>query len=254
MQLTVLGCSGSLCGPQSPASGYLLSVPGEQPVVMDFGPGVLGALQKHMDPNSVAVLLSHLHADHCIDLAGLLVWRRYAPIPAVGKAALYGPPGTADRIGAASSEYAGAVDDITDTFDVDTWVDGTVVKVGGMTVLPRKVNHPPQTYGLRITGPEGQTLAFSGDTGVCDEVVDLARDADVFLCEASWTHDPANRPPNLHLSGVEAGQLAKAAGAKQLALTHIPPWTDTETIVSEARSQFDGPIFAVAPGQVIEIG
>lgn len=254
MQLTVLGCSGSLCGPASPASGYLLTVPGEQPVVLDFGPGVLGALQRYMDPSAVAVLLSHLHADHCIDLAGLLVWRRYAPSTLGGKTALYGPPGTANRIGAASSEYPDSIDDITDTFDVDTWVDGSEVKVGGMTVVPRKVNHPPQTYGLRITGPEDQTLAFSGDTGMCDEVVDLARNADVFLCEASWTHDPENRPPDLHLSGVEAGQIAARAEVKQLALTHIPPWTDTEAMVNEARSEFDGPIFAVAPGQVIIIG
>ena len=57
MRLTVLGCSGSLAGPDSPASGYLLTVPGGQPVVMDFGPGVLGSLQQHADPNEVAVML-----------------------------------------------------------------------------------------------------------------------------------------------------------------------------------------------------
>ena len=74
MRITVLGCSGSVVGPDSPASGYLLTAPGTDPMVIDFGGGVLGALQRHADPGEVDVLLSHLHADHCLDLPGLFVW------------------------------------------------------------------------------------------------------------------------------------------------------------------------------------
>lgn len=254
MRLTVLGCSGSLSGPDSPASGYLLTVPGQQPVVMDFGPGVLGSLQQYVDPNEVAVMLSHLHADHCLDLPGLLVWRRYSPVPAVGKGFLIGPPDTAARIGAASSEYPGEIDDISDTFDMGVWADDREIELGGMTILARKVNHPPSTFGLRITGPAGEILAYSGDTGVCDEVIELATGADVFLCEASWTHDPANRPPNLHLSGREAGEAATKAGVKSLALTHIPPWTWPNDVLAEAREVYDGPIMVVRRGDLIDVG
>ena len=82
VRITVLGCSGSVVGPDSPASGYLLTAPDTPPLVIDFGGGVLGALQRHADPNAVHVLLSHLHADHCLDLPGLFVWRRYHPTPA----------------------------------------------------------------------------------------------------------------------------------------------------------------------------
>ncbi len=254
MRLTVLGSSGSVAGPESAASGYLLTLPGEQPVVLDFGPGVLGALQHHTDPNGVAVMLSHLHADHCLDLPGMLVWRRYHPEPARGRAPLFGPGGTAIRIGSASSEFAGAVDDISDTFDVRTWVDDEAVIIGGMTVLPRRVLHPPETYGLRITGPRGEVLAFSGDSAVCDTLVTLAADADVFLCEASWTHAPNERPPDLHLSGTEAGDIARRANVKSLLLTHIPPWTSVEDVLCEARAVYRGPVGVARPGQVVDVG
>ena len=79
VRITVLGCSGSVVGPDSPASGYLLRAPDTPPLVLDFGGGVLGALQRYADPGSVHVLLSHLHADHCLDMPGLFVWRRYHP-------------------------------------------------------------------------------------------------------------------------------------------------------------------------------
>ncbi|WP_040510624.1 cyclic nucleotide-degrading phosphodiesterase [Gordonia soli] len=253
MRLTVLGCSGSVGGPGAACSGYLLTVAGEQPVLMDCGPGVLGELQRVADPNEVAVVLSHLHADHCLDLPAMLVWRRYAPTPATGRAPLYGPPGTPLRIGAASAEIPGDVDDITDTFATHDWVDGEEVQLGGMSILPRRMNHPPATFGLRITGPQGQVIAYSADTGACDELIDLAAGADIFLCEASWTHAPADRPADLHLSGIEAGEAATKAGARSLALTHIAPWTSTEDVLAEARSTFAGPVDVVRSGQVFDL-
>src|ERR1700736_4826487 len=107
VRITVRGCSGSVTGPDSPASGYLLTAPGAPPLVLDFGNGVLGSLQRHADPNSVHVLLSPLPADHCIDLPSLFVWRRYPPIPAVGKALMYGPSDTWARLAQASSPVGG---------------------------------------------------------------------------------------------------------------------------------------------------
>ncbi len=138
MRMTVLGCSGSVAGPDSPASGYLLTAPDTPPpLVIDFGPGVLGALQRHADPGEVSILLSHLHADHCLDIPGLLVWRRYSPEPA-GRACppLYGPSDAAVRLGVASAECAGEVDDLSDTLDLNTLTDGGDFRFGALTVQP----------------------------------------------------------------------------------------------------------------------
>ncbi|HET9874587.1 MAG TPA: cyclic nucleotide-degrading phosphodiesterase [Mycobacterium sp.] len=252
VRLTVLGCSGSVVGPDSPASGYLLRAPDTPPLVIDFGGGVLGTLQRHIDPGEVHVLLSHLHADHCLDLPGLFVWRRYHPSPPVGKAVMYGPSDTWSRLGAASSPYGGEIDDFTDIFDVRHWVDGEPVTFGAVTVEPKLVCHPTESFGMRITDSSGALLAYSGDTGLCDAVVELARGADVFLCEASWTHSD-QRPCNLHLSGTEAGRAATAAGVRELLLTHIPPWTSVEDVISEAKAEFDGPVHAVVCGETFDI-
>jgi ribonuclease BN (tRNA processing enzyme) len=250
--MTVLGCSGSVVGPDSPASGYLLRAPDTPPLVVDFGGGVLGALQHQTDPGSVNVLLSHLHADHCLDLPGLFVWRRFHPTPPEGKALMYGPSDTWSRLGAASSPYGGEIDDFSDIFDIRHWVDGEPVVLGTLTVLPRVVAHPTESYGFRFTDEVGASFVYSGDTGLCEAVVELARDADVFLCEASWTHSP-QRPPNLHLSGTDAGRVAAEAGVRELLLTHIPPWTSREDVIGEAKAEFDGPVHAVVCGETFEI-
>lgn len=251
MRVTVLGCSGSVGGPDSPASGYLLTAPGVEPTVIDFGPGVLGALQRYADPARVSVILSHLHADHCLDVPGLLVWRRYHPVPATGRALVFGPRDTAFRLGVASAECGGHIDDMSDTLDLRPMQDEQLINFGAYTIYTRRVYHPPESYGMRVTSLDGGVLAYTGDTGMCDEVVALSRGADILLSEASWTHSDT-RPPGVHLSGVEAGRLATLAGVKSLLLTHIPPWTSREDVLTEAKSEFDGPVHAVSPGDVFD--
>src|ERR1700756_1807564 len=175
VRITWLGCAGSVVGRGWPASGYLLRAPDTPPLVLDFGGGVLGALQRYADPGSVHVLLSHLHADHCLDMPGLFVWRRYHPSRPQGKSLLYGPSDTWSRLGAASSPYGGEIDDCSDIFDVHHWVDGEPVKFGELTVVPRVVAHPTESYGLRFTDPSGASFVYSGDTGTCNQGVELAR-------------------------------------------------------------------------------
>lgn len=259
MFLTVLGCSGSIGGPTSPASGYLVEVQGVAPVVIDMGPGVLGALQRYVAPETATVLLSHLHADHCLDVPGLLVLRRYSPeAERAGRVPLIGPSGTAYRIGVASAEEPGAVDDLSDTFDVGSWDVTPEVEMRGddgevgLRVRADRVDHPPESYAMRLSSESGRVLVYSGDTAYCDSLVQLAAGADVLLCEASWTHEEG-RPPGIHMSGAEAGRTARLAGVGRLILTHIPPWTDSEAVRAEAAAEFDGEVMLAEPDLRIDI-
>jgi ribonuclease BN (tRNA processing enzyme) len=146
----------------------LVTAPDTPPLVIDFGGGVLGTLQRHADPGTVGVLLSHLHADHCLDLPGLFVWRRYHPQPPEGRALMYGPDATWARLGAASSPEGKEIDDFSDIFEIHKWVDKKAVQIGELTVVPRLVCHPTESYGMRFTDPSGATFVYSGDTGYCD--------------------------------------------------------------------------------------
>jgi len=254
MRLTVLGCSGSVSGPDSPASGYLLTGQDMAPVVIDFGPGVMGALQRYADPGEVSIFLTHLHADHCLDLPALLVWRRYHPKPPVGRAIVRGPSDAAVRIGNASAEIGGECDDWSDVIEEHPWTERETVSFGpGHTVTARRMFHPPESYGLRLVSATGRTFVYTGDTALCTSVRELADGADILMAEASWTHDPPNRPSGVHLSGTEAGQLAAEAGVGELLLTHIPPWTSREDVIAEAKAEFSGPVHAVSPGETFDL-
>ncbi|WP_194860247.1 MBL fold metallo-hydrolase [Dietzia sp. SYD-A1] len=259
MLLTVLGCSGSIGGPTSPASGYLVEVEGIGPVVIDMGPGVLGALQRYISPETATVLLSHLHADHCLDVPGLMVLRRFGlEAEHAVRMPLIGPSGTAYRIGVASSEEPGAVDDLSDTFEVGSWEVTPDMELRreddevALRVRADRVDHPPESYGLRLTSASGRVLAYSGDTAYCEALIELAAGADVFLCEASWT-DEEGRPPGIHMSGAEAGRTARLAGVGRLVLTHIPPWTDSEAVRAEAAAEFDGEVMLAEPDLRLEV-
>ena len=129
--------------------------------------------------------------------------------------------------------------------------DGRGVPVGPLTVTPYRVEHPVEAYGIRIEHG-GRTLTYSGDTGISTSLDELARDADLFLCEAAFTHGKENIP-DLHLNGREAGQSAARAGARRLVLTHIPPWTDPQVNIADAREVYDGPVELAAPRRTYEI-
>ena len=248
MQLTVLGCAGTFPGPDSPCSGYLVEHDGFR-LVIDLGAGALGELQRHVGLLDVdAVYVSHLHADHCIDLVAYSYARRYHPDGVPAPLPVYGPEGTCARI--CGSFETTPLDGLMDVFDFHEVPAGQMT-VGPFTVTSAVTNHPIECHAMRVEAG-GRSLTYSGDTGVSDAVVELARDTDVFLCEASWEDSPDN-PPGIHLSGREAGEHAARAGARRLLLTHVVAWADGDAILAEAKGEYDGDVGVVTRGASYEI-
>ncbi|MFE9254786.1 MBL fold metallo-hydrolase [Streptomyces sp. NPDC006879] len=250
MKLTVVGCSGSFPSAESACSSYLVEADGFR-LLLDMGNGALGELQRHIGLYDLdAIFLSHLHADHCIDMCAYFVARYYrheggrcGPIP------VYGPEGTERRMVTA---YEDVPDEqaMREVFDFRT-LKSAAFEIGPFQVRTERVRHPVEAYGIRIEHG-GSVLTYSGDTGPCAALDELAADADLFLCEASFTHGKEDIPA-LHLNGREAGQVASAAGARRLVLTHIPPWTDAALNLAHAAEVYGGPAELARAGAVYEL-
>jgi ribonuclease BN (tRNA processing enzyme) len=243
MRLTVLGCAGSFPGPESACSAYLVEAEGFR-LLIDFGSGSLSALQRYAGIGAVdAILLTHLHCDHMLDACTYVVVRRYAPGGPMPPLPVYAPPGAAERISAAYSPENEPVDDVYTFYGLQP---GTF-PIGPFTVTADRVNHPIETYGVRIEH-EGRVLAYSSDTAPCEALLRLAQDADLFLCEASYL-DGVPNPPDLHLTGGEAGEAATKADVGKLLLTHlVPAWVSEASTVEAASAAFAGPVEVVRPG------
>lgn len=253
MRVTVVGCSGSFAGPDSAASCYLLE--GERHgrtwrVLLDLGSGALGSLHRHVDPLTVdAVLVSHLHPDHYFDISGLYVMWKYHPEGARPPIPVWGPKG----VGRQCARAYGLSRDpgMSAEFDFHEY-DGEPIRLGPFTIHAHRVVHPVAAYGLRVEA-DGHVLAYSGDTGPCQELVELAAGVDLLLCEAAFVESGHN-PSDLHLTGKQAGAAAAEAGARRLVLTHIPPWHDPRVPLAEAREAYDGPIDVAAAGSTYTLG
>ena len=263
MRLTVVGCSGSVSGPESPASSYLVQAPyadGTFSLVLDLGPGAFGALYRYLDPASVdAFALSHLHPDHCLDLCGYYVAAAYSPTAPWPRRVLLGPAGTPERLARAyevrrnNGSPAEPGPGIANHFDFRTWQPRQ--QVGPFLVETAVVDHPVEAYAMRITEdvPDGGTLVYSGDTGPCDALVELAHSADLLLVEAALLERPDN-PSGLHLTGRQAAETGEKAGVSAVVLTHIPPWSDPDQVLAEALPHFSGPVSGAVPGATWDIG
>ncbi len=243
MKLTVIGCSGSIPGPDSPASCYLVEADGFR-LLLDLGNGALGALARHVPLESIdAVALSHLHPDHCVDLCAYYVARKYRPGGPLPPIPVYGPEGTADRL--ASAYGLPASPGMSGEFTFVAYPEGAF-EIGPFTAQVTRVAHPVPAYAIRLTHA-GSTLSYSGDTGPTEALVKIANHADVLLAEASFL-DGDDNPLDLHLTGRDAGEHAARAGVGRLVLTHIPPWGDPARAQAEAASTFAGPVDLAVSG------
>ncbi|MEU8800205.1 MBL fold metallo-hydrolase [Spirillospora sp. NPDC048819] len=237
MILTVVGCAGTVPGPEAACSCYLLERDGFR-LLLDAGTGSLGPLQRFADPCAIdAVVVSHAHRDHCSDLIPLAYVRDRrgpsAPLPVLA------PAGTCAKVaGPSPPAYADGL----------RWVDaapGPSV-FGPFTVETAPVRHSVPALAVRVTAG-GASLTYSGDSGECDELLKLAQGTDVLLCEAAASVATPGSD-RAHLTPAQAAGLAKEAGAGHLVLTHLRPWADPAEALRAARDVYAGPISLAAPG------
>ena len=241
--LTVLGCDGSWPGPGGAGSGYLVRA-ADTSILLDAGPGTFAQLQQHADPGDVhAVILTHGHADHWTDLESFATWAGYGPgrvrfaAPGGRPLPVFAPPGLRER-----SQYGAA-----------SWVDwrelapSMVLSLGVLEARFGATDHGTPTLAVHLSH-QGATLAYSADSGPGWSVEELGADIGTFLCEATYTQELEGSLR--HLSGREAGSMARAAGVGRLILTHRWPTVAADDVRREAELAFGQPVEQAGTGAV----
>jgi ribonuclease BN (tRNA processing enzyme) len=238
VRVTVLGSAGTLCGPGQACSSYLLESDGAR-LLLDCGNGSLANLQQRVGLADVdAVVLSHLHPDHFVDLYGLYYGLRFHP-DGEQSVDVYARAGAQDFVRQLLPSEA------SETFErvcrFTTVSAGDAFAVGPFRVSLFPANHPVEAFAMRVETDE-RVVAYSGDTGPTDDLIGCARDADLFIADSSWLERDGPHPEGIHMTGLEAGQHAAAAGARRLVVTHVYPTLDRAEVAAEAASAYDGEV------------
>jgi ribonuclease BN (tRNA processing enzyme) len=242
VELTVLGCSGSYGAPVGGAcSGYLVRTT-DAVIWMDCGNGTFANLQRHVNPSDLtAVVITHSHPDHCVDIYGLHVMYRYGL--QLGGLPVYMPEGVEQRLHS-------LVDDWGDTFGWNAVGDGDRATIGDAELRFSRTDHPLPTVGVEIAHG-GKRLVYTADTGPNWSVDVFGSGADFVLSEATYQHDDIRVP--IHLSARQAGEAARAAKARRLMLTHLWPTLDPVASVEEGSEAFGRAVSLAAPHLVTHI-
>lgn len=232
--VTVLGCSGTFASPGNACTGYLVQGAGTN-VLVDCGPGVLANLQHHVPlPSLDAVIVTHEHPDHCAELGVLQnAWKWAFGLEGLP---VYGTAGTLTKAEAQSSRGS-----VEPSFAWHTVTERDVVQVGGLTARFARTDHPVETLAVRVEHPGGASFVFSADTGPAWSLDALGPGIDLALVEATFL---SGRPLDgaSHLTCAQAGEMARAAGARRLVITHHWPGDDLEAHRSEAEEAFGGEV------------
>ena len=251
MSLTVLGASAATQNPGGACSSYLVRGEGTA-LALDMGSGAFGRLQAHIAPAEVdAVFISHMHADHILDL---IPYRYYLAFSSgeIGRPRLLLPPSGHETLLRVSALQDPAPTFFSDVFDVAEYDPARPLVIGGLTVAFYPMRHIAHTYGLRISGAAETTgtLAYSADSGPCQGLLDVARDVDLFLCENANAEDSAYP---LHLTPRQAATYTRDAGVHRLLLTHRWYTYGLDEAVRAAAGVFDGPVSIAREGDTYAV-
>jgi ribonuclease BN (tRNA processing enzyme) len=224
-------------------SGYLITHAGFT-LLLDCGSGVFAKLRAYADPAAVdAVLISHLHADHMLDVLPFsfaLATGMLADTPR--KPALWAPAGARAAF-AAYAEVVGMEDQINDGFAVSEYYSDSRLELGPLTVAFCAVPHFIPAWACDIRSDDGTRITFGGDCGPNDAIVELAQGTDLLMLEATEGVGPhLGNPPRGHLTAPEAGELARRAAAQRLLLTHYSDQLDAEALRNAAAAAYGGEV------------
>jgi ribonuclease BN (tRNA processing enzyme) len=249
VELIVLGASGSWPEEGTALSGYLVRHDGFN-LWVDCGSGTMANLQKHVAiPDVDAMLISHEHADHCVDIYPLFYARHYGGEGSDGMP-LFVPPGFHEKLKGLLTEESGKA--FRKGFDVREVEGGDRFEVGPFRILAGRMSH----LGIPALGflieNDGNSLCYSGDTGPTEELLQLARGSNTLLIEA--TYQNGDNLTSFHLSSRQAGEYASEGGVGRLVLTHILPRHNKTESIRQAADTFDGPIDAAVEGMKLEVG
>lgn len=259
MEITVLGKSPSWQDAGGACSGYLVRE-GEFVLLLDCGNGVFGKLREVCDYARVpAVLISHLHADHVLDLVPFSYALAHGPYRSRAEATgatpprpvLYAPPGgrTFFRrvVGCWGDEAL-----VENAFTIQEYSAGDELALGPLRVRLSEVPHYTLTHAVDLRGGDGSRLTYSADCRPNEQLPELACDTDLLLIEATLTVAEAGDDRG-HLTAREAGEHARQARARRLVLTHFSDELDGERALAEARSAFPGPVELAHDGAVYTV-
>jgi ribonuclease BN (tRNA processing enzyme) len=248
--LTVLGSAGGAPTRTNPASGYLVESEGTA-IWLDAGTGTFMELARHTDPGTLAaVVLSHIHVDHCSDVFGLYGYLAFGPSGLV-PVPVFGPVGASEHLSAfarAGEEHV--FHSVLDLVDV---VAGSAVAIGDVSIRFGRAVHPVPALVTRFDTPDG-SIVYSGDTGPGSDLAELAKGVDVLLCEATIAGERSAQTYPYHLTAGEAGRVAAEAGVSQLIVTHLASGVDPDRALEEAAAEFHGKIGLAEPGATFTFG
>ncbi len=249
MKLTILGSTAGAPSRTNPASGYLIEHDGVS-IWMDAGTGTFMELAARVDPGKLdAVVISHIHVDHCSDIFGLYGYLAFGPSGDV-PIKVFVPQEAAGHLAAfarASEEHI-----FNMVLDIEEVSPGDEVVVRDVSIRFGEAIHPVPALVTRVEAGD-RALVYSGDTGPGGDLLALSKDADALLCEASNAGIRDEQMYPYHLTATEAGETATHAGAGRLIVTHIGALMDPDNSVEEASGVFAGPVDYAAPGAVFEI-
>ena len=251
MQLTILGGSAASANTGMGCAGLLVQT-GSTRLVLDLGPGTLPELRRHADFRTLdAVIVSHMHLDHVLDLLALRHALAYNPVAAPAPVPVWLPPGGSELLARATAPFD-ACDKpgrFTSTVQVAEYDPAQPLEIGDAVVTFAPAVHYLPAWAMRVHAPGGADLGYTGDTGPTADLADFFRGAGVLVAEATLL-EPGDMPVATRgsLTAGEAGALAAAAGVDVLVLTHMWEELGLETYREQAAAVFPGQIEMAVPG------